>query len=263
MAYCFWLKNRILSYERIYKRIQDIISIIGGVFEFIYFSSIVMNYLYSKFIVLLDSEILLFSSIEEYEKRKKENRYNNNLNLINNLVKNNNKQIELNSSKSLTSIRLNVKRKKLKDKSLKNQKIMKKNNNKELAFINENNSKDIIIIQNNNNLEISSDYRNRKTMENSKKEKSIENKNKLVELNIRKLDFNFLDYINYKLKCGKNKIDLKIYHDFRTKLISEESIIKNYLNIYFLLKINQVSFFDYKNKLKLEDLINDLRIKII
>ena len=44
MAYCFWLKNRILSYERIYKRIQDIISIIGGVFEFISFVSIVLNY---------------------------------------------------------------------------------------------------------------------------------------------------------------------------------------------------------------------------
>ena len=40
MVYCFWLKNRLLCYERIYKRIQDIISIIEGVFEFIYFTSI-------------------------------------------------------------------------------------------------------------------------------------------------------------------------------------------------------------------------------
>jgi len=43
MAYCFWLKNRLLRYERFYKRIQDIISIIGGVFEFISFVSIALN----------------------------------------------------------------------------------------------------------------------------------------------------------------------------------------------------------------------------
>ena len=90
MAYCFWLKNRLLRYERIYKRIQDIISIIGGVFEFISFVSIVLNYLYSKFIVLWDTEILLFSSFEEYEKKQKETENNNsanNFNSINHLLK--------------------------------------------------------------------------------------------------------------------------------------------------------------------------------
>ena len=90
MAYCFWLKNRLLRYERIYKRIQDIISIIGGVFEFISFVSIVLNYLYSKFIVLWDTEILLFSSFEEYKKKQKETENNNsanNFNSINHLLK--------------------------------------------------------------------------------------------------------------------------------------------------------------------------------
>ena len=112
-------------------------------------------------------------------------------------------------------------------------------------------------------MEIFSDYHDGKTIKNSKEEKSIKNKNKPAKLNIRKLDFNFYDYINYKLKCGKNKLDLKIYNDFRTKIISEERIIKNYLNIYYLLKINQDYFLDYKNRFKLEDLINDLKIKII
>ena len=264
MAYSFWLKNRLVSYVRTYKRIQDIISIIGGVFEFIYFTSLSLNYFYSKFIVLFDSEILLFSCFEEYKKIQKENKYNNNLNSINNLVNINHKQINSDSSKSLTSIRFNVKRKKLNNKSLKNQIIMKRNNNKDLEFINENNSNAIIINQNNNNnLEIFSDYHDGKTIKNSKEEKSIKNKNKPAKLNIRKLDFNFYDYINYKLKCGKNKLDLKIYNDFRTKIISEERIIKNYLNIYYLLKINQDYFLDYKNRFKLEDLINDLKIKII
>jgi len=147
MAYSFWLKNRLVSYVRTYKRIQDIISIIGGVFEFIYFTSLSLNYFYSKFIVLFDSEILLFSCFEEYKKIQKENKYNNNLNYINNLVNINHKQINSDSSKSLTSIRFNVKRKKLNNKSLKNQIIMKRNNNKDLEFINENNSNAIILIK--------------------------------------------------------------------------------------------------------------------
>jgi len=257
MAYCFWLKNRLLTYKRIYKRIQDIISIIGGIFEFISFTSIVVNYLYSKFIVLWDTEILLFSSIEENKKKHKESENNNsanNFNSINNLLKL--KQINFESSKSLTSIRLNINRRRLNNNSLKDQNIGKRNSNRALGFINENNSKENII---NQNLEIYNNDFDRKAMKTLKNEKNIENKNKSIKLNIHKLDFNFYDYIYYYLKCGKNKVDLKIYNDFRTKIISEESIIKIYLNIYFLSKINQESFLDYKSKFELEDLINVLQ----
>jgi hypothetical protein len=259
MAYCFWLKNRLLKYERIYKRIQDIISIIGGIFEFISSLSIILNYLYSKFIVLWDTKLLLFSSIEEYEKKEKESENNNNannFNSINNLLKVKDKEINFESSKSLTSIRLNINRRRPNNNSLKDQNIAKRNNNRALGFINENNSKENII---NQNVEIYNDNHDQKTMKTLKEEKIIERKNKSIKLNIHKVDFNFYDYIYYNLKCGKNKVDLKIYNDFRTKTISEESIIKNYLNIYFLLKINQECFLDYKNRFNLEDLINVLQ----
>ena len=259
MAYCFWLKNRLLQYERIYKRIQDIISIIGGVFEFISSVSIVLNYLYSKFIVLWDTEKLLFSSIEEYEKKQKESENNNSTNNFysnNHLIKLKEKEINFESSKSLTSIRFNISRRRPNNNSLKDQNIAKRNNNRALGFINENNSKENII---NQNVEIYNDNHDQKTMKTLKEEKNIESNNKSIKLNIHKLDFNFYDYMYYNLKCGKNKVDLKIFNDFRTKIISEENIIKNYLNMYFLLKINQECFLDCKNRFKFEDLINVLK----
>ena len=156
----------------------------------------------------------------------------------------------------MTSIRLNINRRRINNNSLKDQNIGKRNSNRAFGFINENNSKENII---NQNLKIYNNGFDRKAMKTLKDEKNIENKNKSIKLNIHKLDFNFYDYIYYYLKCGKNKIDLKIYNDFRTKIISEESIIKIYLNIYFLSKINQESFLDYKSKFELEDLINVLQ----
>ena len=108
-------------------------------------------------------------------------------------------------------------------------------------------------------MEIYNNNHEQKTMKTLKEEKNIERKNKSIKLNIHKLDFNFYDYMYYHLNCRKNKVDLKIYNDFRTKIISEENIIKNYLNVYFLLKINNECFLDFKSRFKLEDLINVLQ----
>ena len=48
----------------------------------------------------------------------------------------------------------------------------------------------------------------------------------------------------------------KYYKDFRTKLISEEHIIRNHLNIYNLLKIAETKKNYKKNSYRLEDLMN-------
>jgi len=71
IVYNFWLKNRLLIYERIYKRIQDIISIIGGICESVTFFASFLNCFYHNYIILYDTKTLLFSSIEEYEKKIK------------------------------------------------------------------------------------------------------------------------------------------------------------------------------------------------
>ena len=157
------------------------------------------GYLYSKFIVLWDTEKLLFSSIEEYEKKQKESENNistNNFNSVNNLLKLK-EQINFGSNKSLTSIRLNINRRRLNNNSLNAQNIANRNNNRALGFKNENNSKENII---NQNVEIYNDNHDQKTMKALKEEKNKESKNKSIKLNFPKLNFNFYDYMHYNLK---------------------------------------------------------------
>ena len=82
IAYGFFLKNIMDYYERSYKRIQDVISSIGGINQAITIFAIYLNTLYNHFIVLYDTENLLHSSIHiekknnfkksiKYEKLKK------------------------------------------------------------------------------------------------------------------------------------------------------------------------------------------------
>ena len=61
-VYFFWLKNSQHYYERNYKRIQDLISDIGGISQFITFVAFYINYLFNKYIILSDTEDLLFTS---------------------------------------------------------------------------------------------------------------------------------------------------------------------------------------------------------
>ena len=61
--YYFWLKNRENYYERTYKKIQDVISSIGGIYQVTVVIASIINRLYNKYIVLCDTEMLLFYSI--------------------------------------------------------------------------------------------------------------------------------------------------------------------------------------------------------
>jgi hypothetical protein len=114
LVYYFWLKNRLLIYERIYKRIQDIISNIGGIFEIVTFLSSFVNCFYHNYIILYDTKTLLFSSIEECEKKIQKKININNLNSDNDiLISRANQQQNMESNKSLTSVRINLSKKKL------------------------------------------------------------------------------------------------------------------------------------------------------
>ena len=70
-------------YERSYKKIQNIISSIGGIYKFITIVAVYINNLYSEYIILSDTLLLLHSSIN-VEKNKigikgnsrKHNKYN-------------------------------------------------------------------------------------------------------------------------------------------------------------------------------------------
>ena len=53
----------------------------------------------------------------------------------------------------------------------------------------------------------------------------------------------------------KKNSRLKVYEDFRMKIISEEQLIKNHLNIYNLLKDSEIAEINKKHRNELNDLI--------
>ena len=62
-AFCIWLKNTNMFYERTYQRVQDIFSYIGGVNSIINILANMINRIYNKFITLCDTEKFLLSLI--------------------------------------------------------------------------------------------------------------------------------------------------------------------------------------------------------
>ena len=62
-GFCFLLRNTREYYVRIYKRVQDLISKIGGIFQAINIFAIYINSFYNNYIILSDTEKSLHSSI--------------------------------------------------------------------------------------------------------------------------------------------------------------------------------------------------------
>ena len=239
MAYYLWLNNRIFYYDRIYKRLQDVISDIGGISQFITIFSSFINMLYNKYIILIDTEELLSSSIKS-EKLKKSLSRKYNIDMIktneNEPTKHRFDGLEEEKSKHV----LNPKEEDI----ISNKKINKLEKVKN--------------IQGNsiNNINNYSDFKNIIEIE-----RRGQNKNKNSK--IKKEDTNeysqksFWNFLFYKTKCRNETNKFKTYEDFRTKIISEEHLIKNHLNIYILLKLSKRYFRSKRrNSYTLKDLIN-------
>ena len=85
-----------------------------------------------------------------------------------------------------------------------------------------------------------------------KKKNNEDNKNKIDKYKEK----NFWSFFIYKITCGKKDNNFKAYESFRTKIISEEHLIRNHLNIYNLLKVSKKKLNSRRNKYHLKDLIN-------
>ena len=227
MAYGFFLKNIMDYYERTYKRIQDVISSIGGINQAISIIAIYLNTLYNHFIVLYDTEKLLHTSIHsEKINNKKKYQYNN-----------------LKKFKDLEKQKKNKEQKKTTDNNIYNNANpppKDKNNENDSPGGNSTSksnfnciNKDLIIEQIKKHEEI-----NNKIDDKKKEEKT------------------FFNYICYRISCGKNCNYFKIYEKFRIKIISEEHLIRNHLNIYNLLKVTEKKRSIKRNSYQLKDLIN-------
>ena len=59
-SYYFWLQNRLQIYERNYKKLQDILSNIGGLSRTFFLIANIINSFFNGFFTLVDTEKLLF-----------------------------------------------------------------------------------------------------------------------------------------------------------------------------------------------------------
>ena len=87
-------------------------------------------------------------------------------------------------------------------------------------------------------------------------EKKIKHLNKFNNKVEREKDKNFCSFLFFKLSCEKKENIFKVYNEFRIKMISEEHLIKNHLNIYNLLRVTERKRFLRRYSYQLEDVIN-------
>ena len=234
MAFYLWLNNKMFYYERIYRRIQDLLSDIGGIIQFISLLATLINYLYSNYIILIDTENLISTSIDSEKKRNKIYK-SNHTKKIKYFKSNDNDELERDKSNSI--IKKNTERKNYYSNKL-NRTYDQLKKEKENSKINNNSSTDY-------------DGINEKYQKQEEFNKNKENKNNEGgDVN------NFWSFICYKISCKKEVNNFRIYEEFRKKIISEEHMIKNHLNIYNLLKVSKRKISSLKDSYHLKDIIN-------
>ena len=223
VGYCFWIKNILNFYERSYKKVQDILSFIGGINQIITIIAFYINNLYNNYIVLSDTEKLLISSIHEEKNINKKKKFQyKQLKKI---------KIEEKKEKPKKSFNRNI------NTDISNKKISKSINEETPSKIN-----NTFLT----NYESKDGNINLKTGKNRHKNDSknyIDDKNNI-----------FLSYISFKFLCKKSKNFFYVYNNFRKKIISEEHLIKNHLNIYNLIKIADKKRNFRRNSYQIKDL---------
>ena len=231
MAYYLWLGNRMFFYQRIYKRIQDIVSQIGGITQAVIFTALYINQFYNHFIIISDTKKLLSNFDKENHKSKRIKLPH----LVNNSSKANIKKINNATIKNSEKVLFNDDKFKFKKNEIKEKKDLSFSHN----YPNDKNDKS------------KSEIFQKDT--NSKKN----NDNSSERIN----NFNFFSFLLYKISCRKKNKEFKIYEDFRSKMISEEHLVKIYLNIYNLMKLKEKKKSHYKKIFHIKDLMRIVSFK--
>ena len=229
MVYYFWLKNRMNYYERNYKRLQDVTSSIGGIYQIVTVVAIFANRLFNKYIVLSDTEKLLFSSIyaEKYTNKSKIKSHEEKKKL---------KDLEKNKHKNQNFDKEKLNNMAEKSKDTLGQSKIDSNISRNVIHTHEGKEKS----------DKSHDFLNRIINEENLRCRSFQRKNSKS---------NFLEFILFKLSCDSKNCSFKVYKKFRMKIISEEHLIRNHLNIYNLLRLTEKKRNFKRYSYRLQDLI--------
>ena len=257
-SYYFWMQNRLQFYERNYKRLQDIMSDIGGLSRVVLIIAIFINTLVSNYIILLDTEDLALSinkNEAERARRIRPNIYrkinllinppkrqyiyreNRNINSINNNIQQQSSNVERFMKEDINIYQNNS----LEYERTEKIKYIKRNNyiNKKNFNIKDENPEDNKIekiIEQTNKNSYRRRYEARKTNNLNEKNYSdqftLEQKEEDFSPFNEKQNFNWFQYIKYMIYCSRNSPTISYYEEFRAKIISEESIIKNHLDLF-------------------------------
>ncbi len=181
-AFYFWMQNRLQLYERSYKRIQDILASVGGITKTISLFAQIINFLYYKYIILIDTAKMLNQMINNDTIKHESSILNKSQINLNNYFPNSNYDLKNRIQQTFTHS-LNMKKK--------------------------------------------------------------------------KFEINFWIYLLHFINSKKKKKKINFYEKFRIKLISEEHIIHNHLNVYQFMKMcEKHKIQQYKVKYELSDIIN-------
>ena len=266
LAYYFWLKNTMFIYNRTYKRVQDVLAEIEAMMDVIIFAATIVNYFISDYVTLNDTIHVLFSlkskkvnqsQINRVLQSRKRTMFQNNApprrnNAQFNYYYGSSKNNEENSERvgmDPNHQRLgnnkpsrrgeNISYQRAPDRTSNNQLLRNKGNqaNSGVTYVRGNNQ-----IRDKNTMPMDVDvYKNPKTVqikeEKGGKEEKDDNENVVPDFDPfkeKKLSISeFL--VSYVFFCKKNE-NIEAYENFRMKIISEENLIQNYLDIHTLTK---------------------------
>ena len=223
IGYYLWFNKRMIYYNREYSKIIDFVSDIGGISNVIISIFYFINKLFNKYAMLTDTQEYFLSSSLPLKKN--------------------------------FSLKKEIKLKYLKTKSFKQSKSLsfimeekpipleKKNNSQ--YYNNKSTSENIKINSQSENInnkafvnEKSYKYEDSNIILNNKRNNNINKKDDKKVNNNKIQKVNFCIYILNRISFGKLYSNLKIYEDFRIKVISVENLMNNYLNINNLIKVS-------------------------
>jgi len=253
-----WMQNTLQHFERNYDRLQDLLSDIGGISSIIMTLGYYINLLINYHISLLDTEELIINRDKMNYGEKRNLKRRPTFIRKANEIKNPPKRQYIIEQRNLSSTNRGQLSSLIKGKDNLNNPNYKYdeidifNNNK-----NKNKNKNKIPFRykhyyktNNNILKEKNQNENLINTKNSlRKASEQKNEKEGEELPIKRHTFNWFKYIWYLICCKSNNNIIKFWEDIRYSLISEENIIQNYLDIYTLLKINDMEKKDIFNNL--------------
>ena len=270
IAFYFWMQNTMQYYERKYELLQDALSSIGGITRLILSVANIINYIYSRYIILIDSEELFINQNENNFKETINNKnvvekqikkdvgnpnpprrgrfYNNYQYQNNNILSNSNCMSKENVNYAKLS-KENIEVYSKRDKLEKNE---KKNQNKYLVY-NKNNylignnyfyyerkqPNQIREIKQANPLFSEKNYNLKNDINNNDKYIQEENNINDIGEKCNKSEINFCKFLSYIICCGKNNKKMRYVEELRYKILSEETIAQNYFNLKEMNKLSE------------------------